>query len=84
LNSGEDQPGQHFAQVKAAIKAVLVFTEVSVRIFLEIEGMIGARDGRLQIAKNGINPGEAFHLGAFAILADYVLLVQATGFRYRV
>ncbi len=83
MNSGEDQAGEHFAQVEAAVEAILIFTEVSVRILLEIEGMIGACDGSLQIPEDGVDPGKAFHLGAFAVLANHVLIMQTTGFRYR-
>jgi hypothetical protein len=38
--------------------------------------MICSANGGLQISKNRIHPGEAFHIGAFAALANNLALLR--------
>jgi hypothetical protein len=62
------------------VEAILIFTQVPLSVFLEVEGMVCPIDGGLQVAEYGIDPGEALHVGAFATMTNYLPLMIAPGF----
>ena len=50
-HQGGEQAWQQRAHVEAAVEAVLELGEVAVRVLGEGEGVVGAGDGRLQVAQ---------------------------------
>lgn len=55
--SGFDEPGKHGGQIEAVIEAILILTEIPVRILVKIKGVIGARDCSFQVPQDRVDPG---------------------------
>ena len=75
----ENHARQQRSEIEATVETILILTEVTVRVFLEVEGMIGPVDGVLQIAQDGIDPGKTSHVGAFTTFADNFTLLVTPG-----
>ena len=75
----ENHARQQRSEIEAVVEPILILTEVTVRVFLEVEGMVGPVDGVLQVAQDGIDPGKTSHVGAFAAFADNFTLLDTPG-----
>ena len=51
------------------VETVLALSKITVRVLVEIEGMIRIRNGVLQVPEDRIDPGKAFHFSAFTPFA---------------
>ena len=63
-----EQTAKDCGQVEAAVEAVLNLGEVAMRIFDEVERMVGPGEGGLQVAQQGVDCEELleFHAGRAA------------------
>ena len=80
--SSIDQPWEYGCQIESTVKPVLALSQVAVAVFFEVKGMISPVDGVLQIAKYGIDPGKALHVGAFTAFTNNFALMKAIGLGY--
>lgn len=74
-----DQVGDHLAQVEAAIESVAEGAEVVAGVFGELEGLVGPADHGLEVAQNGVDPGEQRQVTRLAIGHDDVGVRAAGG-----
>jgi len=79
LGSCTDQTGQHPSKIEATIETILILTQVPVSVLFKVERMVSSTDGSLEVAKDRVDPGEAFHAGALSTGADNLTLLIATG-----
>lgn len=72
-----DQLQHHGAQVESQVEAVGEGAEIAGRMLGEIEGLVSRADGGLQVAQDGVDPGELGQL-AWLALTDHDPGVRAT------
>ena len=73
-----EKTGDQGCKIESTIEAVLIFPEISPDVFPELEAMKGSGNGGLEIAEDGIDPIETFHLRALSPFAHDDRLMTAT------
>jgi hypothetical protein len=68
------QARDHARQVEAAVEAALHLSEVAGGVLVELEAMIRALDGALEVAKEGVHPVKAVQLRALSRADDHALV----------
>ena len=75
-----EQTSKDCGQVEAAVESVLNLGKVAMSIFGEVERMVGAREGGLQVAQQGVDGEELLELHAGrATTCDRALVGGAAG-----
>src|SRR5450631_1908247 len=77
-----DQARDQSCQVEASVEAVGECTKVAVGVLAVLEGFVGARQHRLEVAQHGVDPLELRQIPGLA-LADDDHRVSAPGINHR-
>ena len=65
-----EKTGDQGCKIESTVEAILVFPEISPDVLRELESVKGSGNRVLEIAEDGIDPLETFHLRALSPLSD--------------